>query len=91
MIKTKLVTANSVPVEISFPSPVRGHYKIIITNTSTNKHVLIGGSNISLTNYGVRADHDAPPVVIENVPFQDSLYVISEDGTNIVVSVMVIE
>jgi hypothetical protein len=91
MIKTKLVTANATPVELSFASPVKGHYKIIITNTSANKHVLIGGSDLSLTNYGLRAEHDAPPVIIENVPFQDSIYAISEDGSNITVAVMVIE
>lgn len=93
MIRTKLVTANATPIELTFSNiSVRGHYKIIITNTSTNKHLLIGGSNVSLTNYGMRAEHDQAPVVIENVPFQDKLYAISEDpNTSITVAVMLID
>ncbi len=92
MIRTKLVTANATPVELSFADEVEAHYKIIITNTSANKHVLVGGPDVSLTNYGFRVEHDQPPVAIENMPFTDRLYAISEDPLqSISVAVMVIE
>jgi hypothetical protein len=93
MIRTKTVTANATPVELSFSNVgVRAHYKIIISNTSANKHLLIGGSNVSLTNYGMRAEHDQDPLVIENIPYQDKIYAISEDpNSSITVAVMVIE
>jgi hypothetical protein len=92
MIRTKLVTANATPVELSFPDEVQSYYKIIITNLSANKHILVGGPDVSLTKYGIRVEHDQPPVTIEGVPYNDRLYAISEDPLqSISVAVMVIE
>lgn len=92
MVRTKLVTANATPVEISFPDEVQSYYKIIITNLSANKHILVGGPDLSSTNFGIRIEHDQAPVTIDNVPYNDRLYVISEDPLqSISVAVMVIE
>ena len=92
MIRTKLVTLNNTPKEITFTDVVDSHYSIVITNTSANKHALIGSDNVSLTNYGLRVEHDGPPITLENMSFKDKLFGISEDpNTATQVAVMVIE
>jgi hypothetical protein len=92
MFRTKLVTLNNTPQELSFSDVVDSHYTIIITNTSSNHHALVGDVNVSTTNYGLRVEHDGPPIILENMNFKDRLYGISEDqnGTTSV-SVMIIE
>lgn len=92
MIRTKNLTANNSPVELGFTDQVESPYTLIITNLSANKHLLVGVAGMSLTNYGVRVEHDSPPLVIENIAHNDKLYAISEDPLqNIPVSIMVIE
>lgn len=92
MIRTKNLTLNNTPIELTFPDQVDSHYTIIMTNTSANKHALVGNSDVSLTNYGIRVEHDGPPIVLENMYFKDRLYGISEDpNTTTSLSVMVIE
>lgn len=92
MIRTKNLTLNNTPKELTFPDQVDSHYTIIMTNTSANKHALVGNSDVSLTNYGIRVEHDGPPIILENMYFKDSLYGISEDpNTTTSLSVMVIE
>jgi len=92
MIRTKLVTLGNSPTEITFTDEVDSHYTIIITNTSSNKHALIGTSSVSITNYGIRVEHDGPPVTLENMYFKDRLFGISEDpNTPVTVAIIVIE
>jgi len=92
MIRTKLVTLNNTPVEITFTDEVDSHYTIVITNTSANKHALIGNGSVSTTNYGLRVEHDGPPITLENMSFKNRLFGISEDpNTATQVAVMVIE
>lgn len=92
MIRTKLLTLNNIPKELSFTDEVDSHYTIVISNNSANKHALIGTENISINNYGIRLEHDSQQLILENISFKDRLYGISEDPTaNVPVSVMVIE
>lgn len=92
MFRTKNLTLNNVAKELSFSDQVDSHYTIIITNTSTNKHALIGTDKVSTSNYGLRVEHDGPPVTIENMSFKDRLYGISEDpNATVTIAVMVIE
>lgn len=92
MIRTKNIALNNTPIELTFPDQVDSHYTIIMTNTSANKHALVGNSDVSLTNYGLRVEHDGPPIILENMYFKDRLYGISEDpNTTTSLSVMVIE
>ena len=92
MIRTRLLTLNDTPVELSIPDQVESHYSIVITNTSANKHAIIGNEKISRTNYGIRIEHDQPPVILENIFFADKLYGMSEDlGSTVPVSIMIIE
>ena len=92
MFRTKLVTLGNSPTQITFTDEVDSHYTIVITNTSSNKHALIGTSSVSTTNYGIRVEHDGPPVILENMYFKDRLFGISEDEhTTVQVAIMVIE
>ncbi len=92
MIRTKLLTLNNTPVELTFSDEVDSHYSIVMTNVSANKHALVGNGNVSLTNYGLRIEHDGPPIILENMSFKDRLFGISEDpNTTTQVTVMVIE
>jgi hypothetical protein len=92
MFRTKLVTLNNTPKELSFSDVVDSHYTIIMTNTSSNKHALVGDSNVSTTNYGLRVEHDGPPITLENINFKDRFYGISEDpNTPTTVAITVIE
>lgn len=92
MFRVKNLTLNNTPQELGFSDVVDSHYTIVITNTSSNKHALIGDGNVSLTNYGIRIEHDQPPIILENLQHKDRLYGISEDPTQTVsLAVMVIE
>lgn len=92
MFRTKNLTLENTPVELGFSDVVDSHYTIIITNTSANKHALIGTSNVSTTNYGLRVEHDGPPIILENINFKDRFYGISEDpNTATTVAITVIE
>ena len=92
MIRTKLITLNNTPVELTFTDEVDSHYSIVLTNVSSNKHALVGNSNVSTTNYGLRVEHDGAPIILENMSFKDRLFGISEDpNTATQVAVMVIE
>lgn len=92
MIRTKNLTLNNTAQELTFSDEVDSHYTIVITNTSSNKHALVGNSNVSLTNYGLRVEHDGAPIILENMYFKDRLYGISEDpNTTTSICVMVIE
>ena len=92
MIRTKNLSLNNTAQELTFSDVVDSHYTIVITNVSSNKHALIGDANVSTTHYGIRVEHDGPPVILENMYFKDRLYGISEDP-NIAadIAVMVIE
>ncbi len=92
MIRTKNLSLDNTAKELTFTDEVDSHYTIVITNTSANKHALVGGSNVSTTNYGLRIEHDGPPIILENMYFTDKLYGISEDPNNATsVAIMVIE
>ena len=92
MFRTKNLTLNNTPQELGFTDAVDSNYTIVLTNTSANKHILIGSNDVSLTNYGIRLEHDSNPVILENLSFKDKLYGISEDPNSTVsLSVMVIE
>ena len=92
MIRTKNLNLNNTPTELTITDIVDSHYTIIITNTSANKHALIGDSDVSITHYGIRLEHDQPPVILENMYFKDRLYGISEDpNATVSVAIMVIE
>lgn len=92
MFRTKNLSLQNTPIELTFSDEVDSHYTIILTNTSSNKHVLVGDINVSTTNYGIRVEHDGPPVILENMYFKDRLYGISEDpNTAVTIAVMVIE
>ena len=92
MIRTKNLVLDNTAKELSFTDQVDSHYTIILTNTSANKHALIGLENVSDTNYGIRLEHDSDPIILENLSFKDRLYGISEDPSSTVsIAVMVIE
>lgn len=92
MIRTKLLILNNTPQELTFTDEVDSHYSIVLTNVSSNKHALVGNSNVSTTNYGLRVEHDGAPIILENMSFKDRLFGISEDpNTTTQVAVMVIE
>ncbi len=90
MIRTKNYSLSSVtPVEITIPDEVNTPCTIIICNTSSNQHLLIGNGDISPTNYGIKIEHDAMPFAID-LKKDDRLFAIGEDHT-VTCSVMVIE
>lgn len=92
MYRVKNLTLNAVAQELTIPDAVDSHYTIIITNTSNNKHILIGPSNVSTTNYGVRIEHDTQPLILENMSWKDKIYGICEDpAATVTCAVMVIE
>lgn len=92
MIRTKNLSLDNTAKELTFSDEVDSHYSIMITNTSSNKHALVGDINVSTTHYGIRVEHDGPPVILENMSFKDRLYGISEDpNTATSVAIMVIE
>ena len=90
MIRTRNYTLNSTtPVEITIEDEINLKSTIIISNTSANKHLVIGNSNVTTTNYGIRIEHDASPVSIDLYK-DDRLYAIGEDAT-VTCAVMIIE
>jgi hypothetical protein len=90
MIRTRNYTLNSTtPVELTIEDDVNVKSTVIVSNTSSNKHLLIGNSNVSVTNYGIRLEHDAMPLSID-IYKDDRLYAIGEDNT-VTCAVMVIE
>lgn len=90
MIRTRNYTLNSTtPVEITIEDEINLKSTIIISNTSANKHLVIGNSNVTTTNYGIRIEHDASPVSIDLYK-DDRLYAIGEDVT-VTCAVMIIE
>jgi hypothetical protein len=92
MYRVKNLTVNATPQELTIPDAVDSHYTIIITNTSSNKHLLIGGADVSTTHYGIRLEHDQPPIILENMSWKDRFYGISEDpNATVNCAVMVIE
>jgi hypothetical protein len=92
MYRVKNLTVNATAQELTIPDGVESHYTIIITNTSNNKHILVGNASVSTTNYGIRIEHDSPPLILENMPWTDRLYAICEDPTSTAgVAVMIIE
>lgn len=92
MYRVKNLTVNATAQELTIPDAVESYYTIIITNVSSNKHILIGGSDISTTKYGIRVEHDQAPLILENMPWTDRLYAICEDPNSTAgVAVMIIE
>lgn len=90
MIRTRNFTLDiTAPVEITIPDEIDTPCTIIVSNTSANKHMVIGDSNVSPTNYGIRIEHDAMPLSIE-LKKDDRLWAIGEDAT-VTCSVMIIE
>ncbi len=90
MIRTRNYTLNATtPVELSIEDEINVKSTMIISNTSTNKHLIIGNSNMTPTDYGIRIEHDAPPVTIDLYK-DDRLYALGEDGT-VTCAVMIIE
>jgi hypothetical protein len=90
MIRTRNYTLdNIVPVEITIPDIIDTPCTIIVSNTSSNKHMVIGNGNVSSTNYGIRLEHDALPFSID-LKKDDRLWAIGEDAT-VTCSVMIIE
>lgn len=90
MIRTRNYTLNDItPVELTIVDEVDTPCTVIVSNTATNKHLVIGNGNVSSTNYGIRIEHDASPVTIE-LKKDDRLWAIGEDAT-VTCSVMIIE
>ena len=90
MIRTRNYTLDSVtPVEITIADEIDTPCTLIVSNTSANKHLVIGNGNVSITNYVVRLEHDAMPFSIE-LKKDDRLWAIGEDAT-VTCSVMIIE
>ena len=90
MIRTRNYSLdNLTPVEITIQDEVNTKSTIIISNTSTNKHLVIGNNDITSTNYGMRIEHDAPPVAIE-LGKDDRLWALGEDNT-VTCAIMIIE
>jgi hypothetical protein len=90
MIRTRNYTLdNLTPVEITIQDEVNTRSTLIISNTSSNKHIVVGNDNVSSTNYGIRIEHDAMPLSID-LNKDDRLWVIGEDNTA-TCSVMIIE
>lgn len=92
MYRVKNLTLNAVAQELTIPDAVDSHYTIIITNTSNNKHILVGAADVSTTNYGIRIEHDSPPIILENMSWKDRFYGICEDPTSTATcAIMIIE
>lgn len=90
MIRTRNYTLNNLTaVELTVPDAIDTPCTIIISNTSANKHMVIGNGNVSPTNYGIRLEHDAMPFSIE-LKKDHRLWAIGEDAT-VTCSVMIIE
>jgi hypothetical protein len=90
MIRTRnYVLNNLTPVEITIQDEVNTRSTVIISNTSSNKHLVVGNDNVSSTNYGIRIEHDAMPFSID-LNKDDRLWAIGEDNT-VTCSVMIIE
>ena len=90
MIRTRNFTLNATtPVELTVEDEVNTKCTVIVSNTSANKHLVIGNGDVSSTNYGIRLEHDAMPFSIE-LNKDDRLYAIGEDNT-VTCSVMIIE
>jgi hypothetical protein len=90
MIRTRNYTLNNITaVELTIQDEINTKSTVIISNTSTNKHLVIGNGNVSSTNYGIRLEHDAMPFSID-LGKDDRLYAIGEDNT-VTCSVMIIE
>ncbi len=90
MIRTRNYTLNNTtPVEITIEDEINVKSTLIVSNTSANKHLVIGNSDVSSTNYGIRLEHDSMPLTIE-LNKDDRLWAIGEDAT-VTCSVMVIE
>ena len=77
------------PVELTIEDEINTKSTLIISNTSANKHLVIGNGDVSSTNYGIRLEHDAMPLSID-LNKDDRLWAIGEDAT-VTCSVMVIE
>jgi hypothetical protein len=90
MIRTRnYVLNNLTPVEITIQDEVNTRSTVIISNTSSNKHLVVGNDNVSSTNYGIRIEHDAMPFSID-LNKDDRLWAMGEDNT-VTCSVMIIE
>jgi len=90
MIRTKnLVLTSTAAQELTFYDAVEAPCTIIISNNSANKHVFVGGANVSTTNYGIMISHDNEPVTIK-LPAFERLYAVS-DNLDVACSVLVIE
>jgi hypothetical protein len=90
MIRTRnYALDNLTPVEITIQDEVNTRSTIIISNTSSNKHLVVGNDNVSSTNYGIRIEHDSMPFLID-LNKDDRLWAIGEDNT-VTCSVMIIE
>jgi len=90
MIRTRNYTLNNTtPVEITIEDEINVKSTLIVSNTSANKHLVIGNSDVSSTNYGIRLEHDSMPLTIE-LNKDDRLWAIGEDAT-VTCSVVVIE
>ena len=90
MIRTRNYSLdNLTPIEITIQDEVNTKSTIIISNTSANKHLVIGNNDMTSTNYGIRIEHDASPISIE-LGKDDRLWALGEDNT-VTCSVMIIE
>ena len=90
MIRTRnYALNNTTPVEITIEDEINAKSTLIISNTSANKHLVIGNSDVSSTIYGIRLEHDAMPLSID-LNKDDRLWAIGEDAT-VTCSVMIIE
>lgn len=90
MIRTRnYALDNLTAVELTIQDEINTRSTIIISNTSANKHLVIGNSDVSSTNYGIRIEHDAMPFSID-LNKDDRLWAIGEDNT-VTCSVMIIE
>ena len=90
MIRTRNYTLDNItPVELTIEDEVNTRCTIIISNTSTNKHLVVGNQDMTSESYGIRIEHDAMPLTIE-LGKDDRLWALGQDNTA-TCSIMIIE
>jgi len=89
MIRTKNLVLGATAQELTIYDEIDTPCTIIISNNSSNQHILVGNSSVTTTNYGFRLEHDSVPIQI-NLGAGDRLYAVGSN-TAVDASVMIIE
>lgn len=89
MIRTKNFLLGSTAVELTIEDEINKPCTIVISNNSSNQHILVGNSNVSTTNYGFKLEHDSDPIVLDLQPW-DRLWAVGSNSS-VDASIMIIE